>query len=163
MDDQPPAFQFVTIDAARLRYLDQGSGTPVVLLHGNGSMIEDFVSSGIMEHASPERRFIAFDRPGFRTQRGRPRGRDWGPSQQASSAGALSALGIERPVMSATPGGTLVALAMALESACRCGGAGPDVGLLLPDTAHANRTPGAFPFTHAVLRHRLGPPMSGAL
>ena len=26
---------------------------PVVLLHGNGSMIEDFLSSGIMDHAPP--------------------------------------------------------------------------------------------------------------
>ena len=81
-EDEPPAFHFITVDETRLRYLDTGNGTPVVLLHGNGSMIEDFVSSGIMDHA-PGHRFIAFDRPGFGYSE-RPRGRLWGPFEQAS-------------------------------------------------------------------------------
>ena len=83
---QPPVFHFITVDETRLRYLDSGSGTPVVLLHGNGSMIEDFVSSGIMDHA-PGHRFIAFDRPGFGYSE-RPRGREWGPSEQAQPPAA---------------------------------------------------------------------------
>src|SRR5437870_950122 len=113
-EDQPPVCQFITVDDTRLRYLDSGAGTPVVLLHGNGSLIEDFVSSGIMD--APGHRFIAFDRPGFGYSE-RPRGRAWGPSEQASLLlRALAHLGIERPIVVGHSWGALVALAMALES-----------------------------------------------
>ena len=42
----PPLGRFITMDGIRLHYVDRGTGTPLVLLHGNGSMIEDFQSSG---------------------------------------------------------------------------------------------------------------------
>jgi hypothetical protein len=48
----------------RLHYVERGTGTPLVLLHGNGSMIEDFQSSGLLD-AAKKYRVIAFDRPGF--------------------------------------------------------------------------------------------------
>src|SRR5215470_14305084 len=31
--------QYVTVDGTRLHYIDHGTGRPVVLLHGNGSMV----------------------------------------------------------------------------------------------------------------------------
>src|SRR4051794_1696772 len=37
----------------------------LVLLHGNGSMIQDFESSGLLAMAAKKYRVIAFDRPGF--------------------------------------------------------------------------------------------------
>ena len=49
--DQTGDFEFITVAGTRLRYFESGTGTPVVLLHGNGSMIEDFVCSGILDHA----------------------------------------------------------------------------------------------------------------
>jgi pimeloyl-ACP methyl ester carboxylesterase len=114
--DQPRAFHFLTVDGTRLRYLDHGKGTPVVMLHGNGSMIEDFVSSGIMDHA-PGHRFIVLDRPGFGYSE-RPPGRLWGPFEQANLLRrALLDLEVERPIIVGHSWGTLVALAMALENA----------------------------------------------
>jgi len=116
VEDGPPVSHFLTVAGTRLRYIDRGSGTPVLLLHGNGSMIEDFVSSGIMDHA-PGHRFIAFDRPGFGYSE-RPRGRSWGPFEQANLLlRALMHLEIERPIVVGHSWGALVALAMALESA----------------------------------------------
>ena len=117
LEDEPPVFDFITVDGTRLRYLDRGgSGIPVVLLHGNGSMIEDYVSSGVMDHA-PGHRFIAFDRPGFGYSE-RPRGRSWGPAEQANLLlRALMHLDIERPIVVGHSWGALVALAMALENA----------------------------------------------
>jgi pimeloyl-ACP methyl ester carboxylesterase len=116
VEDEPPVSHFLTVDGTRLRYIDRGTGTPVLLLHGNGSMIEDFVSSGIMDHARGYR-FIAFDRPGFGYSE-RPRGRSWGPFEQANLLlGALTHLEIERPIVVGHSWGALVALAMALESA----------------------------------------------
>jgi len=44
--------------------VERGEGEPLVLLHGNGSMIQDFKSSGLIDMAAAEYRVIAFDRPG---------------------------------------------------------------------------------------------------
>jgi alpha/beta hydrolase fold len=71
--DNPPIGRFVEVGGVKLHYVDRGSGDPVVLLHGNGSMIEDFESSGLIEMASRKYRVIAFDRPGFGHST-RPRG-----------------------------------------------------------------------------------------
>jgi pimeloyl-ACP methyl ester carboxylesterase len=146
----PPAFHFITLDETRLRYLDSGSGAPVVLLHGNGSMIEDFVSSGIVD--APDHRFIAFDRPGFGHSE-RPRDRHWGPSEQARLLlTALGHIGVERPVVVGHSWGALVALAMALESPEDVSGL-----VLLSGYYYPAPVPDAFPFTRAVLRHTVAP------
>lgn len=114
--DSPPIGRFISVDGTRLHYLDRGTGTPVVLLHGNGSMIGDFASSGISERMGPEHRIIAFDRPGFGYSE-RPRGQTWGPFEQAKLLlRAFSLLAIERPIVVGHSWGTLVALALALEA-----------------------------------------------
>jgi hypothetical protein len=48
----PPAGQFLEVNGVRLHYVERGSGAPLVLLHGNGSMIQDFESSGLIDLAS---------------------------------------------------------------------------------------------------------------
>src|SRR5882672_10949200 len=111
----PAVGRFITVDGTRLHYIDRGSGIPVILLHGNGSMIGDFVSSGITERLGPGHRVVTFDRPGFGYSE-RPRGRTWGPFEQAKLLlRAFSLLGIERPIVVGHSWGTLVALALALE------------------------------------------------
>ena len=35
----PPTGRFITVDGVRLHYVERGTGRPLVLLHGNGSMI----------------------------------------------------------------------------------------------------------------------------
>jgi len=107
--------RFITVDGTRLHYVAAGKGTQVVLLHGNGSMIGDFLSSGIVERLSKSHRVIVFDRPGFGHSE-RPPGREWGPFEQAQLLSrALVLLGIEQPVVVGHSWGTLVALAMGLE------------------------------------------------
>src|SRR3712207_554198 len=49
--DVPPAGQFIEVDGVRLHYVERGRGRPVVLLHGNGTMIEDFETSGVLDQA----------------------------------------------------------------------------------------------------------------
>ena len=63
--DNPPFGQFLEVNGVRLHYVERGSGEPLVLLHGNGSMIQDFQSSGLIDLASKNYRVIVFDRPGF--------------------------------------------------------------------------------------------------
>jgi len=157
-DDHAPTFRFVTVEETRLRYLDCGSGQPVVLLHGNGSMIEDFLSSGIIERAAPDHRFIAFDRPGF-GHSDRPHGRSWGPGDQATLlCRALRKLGIERPIVVGHSWGALVALAMGLLEPEFVSGLVLMSGYYYPVAgAKPFMLPTAFPFASDVVRHTVVP------
>lgn len=114
--------RFINVDGTRLHYLDTGTGPHVVFLHGNGSTIADFVSSGLTERVAAGSRVIVFDRPGFGYSE-RPPGRRWGPFQQAELLlRAFSLLEIERPVVVGHSWGALVALALGLEAPTRIAG-----------------------------------------
>lgn len=112
----PPEGRVLTVDGVRLHYVDSGGDrSPVVLLHGNGTMIADIAISGLLERASRQHRTIAFDRPGFGYS-SRPRDKDWTPSAQASLfCKAFARLGIEKPMVVAHSWGTLVALGLAID------------------------------------------------
>ena len=153
--DHRPIDAFITADGARLHYFEKGSGTPVVLLHGNGSMIGDFVSSGITERAATGHRVIAFDRPGFGYSE-RPRGRRWGPFEQAKLfLRAFSLLGIEQPIVVGHSWGTLVALALALEDPEGVAGLVLLSGYYYPvPRSHTSRLAASgFPVVNDLLRH----------
>lgn len=112
--DTPPPGDFIDVDGARLHYVDRGSGPVVVLLHGNGVMLQDFEVSGVLGLAAAHHRVIAFDRPGFGYS-DRPRTTTWTPARQADLlARALAKIGVERAVVVGHSWGTMVALAMAL-------------------------------------------------
>ncbi len=109
-----PRHHFVRVDGVRLHYIEQGTGTPVVLLHGNGAMAQDFAASGLLQRLAARHRVIAFDRPGFGYSE-RPRGRVWDFSAQADLLRqALRQLGLQRSVIVGHSAGSLAALAMGL-------------------------------------------------
>lgn len=111
--EHPPLGQFIEVDGVWLHYLDHGSGEPLVLLHGNGSMIEDFETSGLIARASRDYRVIAFDRPGF-GHSDRPRGTVWTPARQAELIHhALERMRVGRALTLGHSWGALVALEMA--------------------------------------------------
>jgi pimeloyl-ACP methyl ester carboxylesterase len=113
--DNPPKGRFINVDGVRLHYVDRGFGTTIVLLHGNGSMIQDFESSGILETAARKYRVIAFDRPGFGYST-RPRGIVWTPEAQAELIHrALKQIGIPRATVLGHSWGASVALALAMK------------------------------------------------
>src|ERR1700720_3132282 len=114
--EHPPRGRFVTVDGARLHYLEKGGGRPVVFLHGNVVTAEDCDLSGVLDLASArECHVVAFDRPGYGYS-DRPRGAMWTPGRQAGLLPhAFARLGIERPVVVGHSLGTLVALALALD------------------------------------------------
>ncbi|MBK4734473.1 alpha/beta fold hydrolase [Noviherbaspirillum pedocola] len=110
----PPHGQFIEVDRVRLHYIDRGEGPPVVLLHGNGSMIEDFESSGLIDALAKTNRVIAFDRPGYGYS-DRPDYRNYDPRAQAALLRqALLRLRISRPVIVGHSWGTMVAMWMGL-------------------------------------------------
>ena len=63
--DNPPQGRFIDVDGVRLNYVERGNGRPLVLFHGNGSMIQDFQSSGLIDLAAENYKVIVFDRQGF--------------------------------------------------------------------------------------------------
>ncbi|WP_230531062.1 alpha/beta fold hydrolase [Microvirga roseola] len=110
----PPIGRFMTIDGVRLHYIERGRGDPLVLLHGNGTMIQDFITSGIVDRLAERYRVIVFDRPGFGYS-SRP-GRLWSPQAQAQLIyRALIHLGVVRAVVLGHSWGTQVALALGLD------------------------------------------------
>jgi pimeloyl-ACP methyl ester carboxylesterase len=111
----PPIGRFITVDGVRLHYVERGTGSPLVLLHGNGSMIQDFVSSGLVDLAAKTYRVIAFDRPGFGYSE-RPRSTVWTPAAQADLINAaLMRMRVFQPLVLGHSWGTLVAVALALK------------------------------------------------
>jgi pimeloyl-ACP methyl ester carboxylesterase len=111
----PPIGSFIEVDGVRLHYFEKGSGPPVVFLHGDGSMIEDFTASGVIDQVANHHRVIAIERPGFGYS-SRPLHVAWTPRRQARLLRkAFQRLGIEKPVVVGHSWGTLVALALALE------------------------------------------------
>ncbi len=114
-EKNPPAGEFIEVDGVLLHYVERGEGAPIVLLHGNGAMIEDWVASGLLHRLSQGNRVIAFDRPGFGHSK-RPRSTIWTAEAQARLvAGALEQLGVEKPLVVGHSWGALVTLALALD------------------------------------------------
>jgi pimeloyl-ACP methyl ester carboxylesterase len=115
MRDNPPLGQFLDINGVRLHYVERGAGEPLVLLHGNGSMIQDFESSGLIEWGSKNYRVIVFDRPGF-GHSDRPRDVIWTPVAQAELINkALQRLGVSHALVLGHSWGASVAIALALK------------------------------------------------
>jgi len=113
--DNPPLGRFLMIDGVRLHFVDRGTGEALVLLHGNGSMIQDFDSSGLIDLAAKNYRVIVFDRPGFGHST-RPHKVTWTPAAQAELVRkALHRLGISRAVVLGHSWGASVAVALALK------------------------------------------------
>ena len=114
--NNPPIGKFVEVGGVRLHYIERGQGDPLVLLHGNGSMIQDFSSSGLLDKAARKYRVIVFDRPGFGYSM-RPRLTVWTPKAQADLiCKALKQIGISRAIVFGHSWGASVAIAVALQA-----------------------------------------------
>ena len=111
--DNPPEGQFIEVDGVRLHYVERGAGRALVLFHGNGSMIQDFESSGLIDLAAKHYRVIVFDRPGF-GHSSRPRNVVWTPEAQAELfANALERLNVRQAIVLGHSWGAAVAVALA--------------------------------------------------
>jgi pimeloyl-ACP methyl ester carboxylesterase len=163
--DNPAAGRFLDVDGVRMHYVERGTGEPLVLLHGNGSMIDDFESSGLIDLAARNYRVIVFDRPGF-GHSDRPRSVVWTPDAQAGLIKhALERLDISNAIVVGHSWGASVAVALALKY--------PDLvrGLVLasgyyyptarPDVI-AMGAP-ALPVIGDILSHTLSPLISRAI
>jgi len=155
----PPEGLFLTVDGVHLHYSDRGSGSPVVLIHGNAVTGDDWNTSGVAELLRHGHRVIIFDRPGFGHSE-RPRGRLWTAAQQAELLyKALRQLNVERPVVVGHSWGTIVALALAVRYQADIAGlvllSGYYFWTLRPDVLLVAIT--ALPVLGDVLRYTVSP------
>jgi pimeloyl-ACP methyl ester carboxylesterase len=81
----PPIGNFIGSDGVRLHYVERGdhSAPCLVMFHGNGSMIQDLIISGLVDQFAKRYRVVCFDRPGFGYSQ-RPRTRIWTATSQAA-------------------------------------------------------------------------------
>src|SRR6202045_3330694 len=160
--DNPPAGQFLEVNGVRLHYVERGSGAPLVLLHGNGSMIQDFESSGLIDLAAKNYRVIVFDRPGF-GHSDRPRNVVWTPAAQAELINsALHRLGVSHAIVLGHSWGASVAIALALKYPTLVQGlvlaSGYYYPTLRPDVVALSAP--AVPLVRDILGHTLSPIVS---
>jgi pimeloyl-ACP methyl ester carboxylesterase len=142
-----------------VQLVDQGTGPCVVVLHGNGSMLEDLSSSGLIDQLAEKYRVIALDRPGFGgTNRGTSGA--WTPERESALLlEVLAALGVERALVVAHSWGTLVALSLALRQPTSVNGLVLLSGYYYPTTRLdvALQTPASLPIIGNLLRHTVLP------
>lgn len=161
----PPVGSFVEVDGVRLHYLERGSGPLVVLLHGNGTMIQDWLASGVFDALAATNRVIAFDRPGF-GHSDRPRTTIWTPAAQARLiAAALEAMGCGAATIVGHSFGTLVAAEMGLGHPEAAGSLVLIGGYYYP-SARADAvlaSPPAIPVVGDAIRYTVSPLLGAAM
>lgn len=113
-EQYPPKGKFVEVEGIKLHYIEQGSGQPVVFLHGGILSSYDFEQ--VLEKATEQGyRAIAFDRPGYGFSQ-RPQEEMVTPRVQARLIhGALRQLGVEKPILVAHSWSGLLVLTYALD------------------------------------------------
>lgn len=160
----PPIGGFLDVDGVRLHYIEQGQGDPVVLIHGNGTMIQDFTVSGLVDRLATRYRVIAFDRPGYGYST-RPR-QLWTPQAHARLfAAALAQLGVRDTIVLGHSWGTMVAISLALQAPELVRSLVLASGYYFP-TARMDVvlfSPPAIPVIGDVMRHTVSPPVARVL
>ncbi|MET3997861.1 pimeloyl-ACP methyl ester carboxylesterase [Bradyrhizobium sp. JR7.2] len=163
----PPIGVITDCDGVRLHYIERGDAAApcVVLFHGNGTMIQDLVLSGLVDRLAHNYRVVCFDRPGFGYS-DRPRTRIWTPTTQAALfAKALDQLGVRNPVVLGHSWGTLVAIALALRSGYAVSGLVLVSGYYFP-TARTDfwlMSAPALPLLGDLMRYTISPIISWAI
>jgi pimeloyl-ACP methyl ester carboxylesterase len=160
--DNPPTGRFLEVKGVLLHYVERGSGSPVVLLHGNGSMIQDFECSGLVDLVAKDHRVIVFDRPGFGHSE-RPRSVVWTPDAQAELIeGALAQIGVSKAIVLGHSWGASVAVSMGLKYPGLVRGLVLASGYYYPTIKHevVALTAPALPLFGDILRYTLSPVLS---
>jgi pimeloyl-ACP methyl ester carboxylesterase len=161
----PPLGRFVEIDGVKLHVVEKGAGAPILLIHGNGVMLDDWIISGLFDELAKTHRVIAVDRPGF-GHSSRPRGTRWWAQRQADLfAKLLEELDAAPALVVGHSFGSLVAAAMAVHHADKLKGAVLIGGFYYPEARAdiALLAPNALPGCGDLLNHTFMPLAGEAL
>src|SRR3954463_11516287 len=157
----PPIGRFLEVDGVRLHYIERGQGEPLALIHGNGTLIQDFTANGLVDRLSERYRVIVIERPGYGYST-RPRGL-WTPRAHATLyEHALHQLGVEQAIVLGHSWGTMVAVSLALQAPTLVRSLVLLSGYYFP-TARMDvvlSSPNAIPGIGDALRHTVSPPLA---
>jgi pimeloyl-ACP methyl ester carboxylesterase len=135
----PAHGHFIEVDGARIHYLDEGSGPPLVLIHGLAGQTRVFTHS-LLDRLKSEYRVIILDRPGSGYST-RARGASATINAQAQTiAHFIAALGLKRPLIVGHSLGGAISLSLALHHPEYAGG----LALLAPLTHVEEEVPPLF-------------------
>ena len=88
--------KFFNSDGVNIRYVEQGSGEPVVMLHGSGGSLDTWINRGILQNLAKNYRVIAFDARGH-GKSGKPHDpNQYGREMALDTVRLLDHLGIQR-------------------------------------------------------------------
>ena len=153
-----PLGKILHVRGRAVHVIDRGTGPCVVLLHGNGSMVEDFASTGLIDRLAENHRVLAFDRPGFgESDRD---GGTWTPEREADLlAEVMHTLNVQKSVVVAHSWGALVALALALRDPASVTGLVLLSGYYYPTTRldAVLQMPASLPVIGQLMRYTLWP------
>ncbi len=135
----PPRGRFVDVDGASIHYLDEGTGPPLLLVHGLAGQMHNFTHSllGKLKH---DFRVVILDRPGsgYSTRPAKA------PATISAQARIISRfcqeIALARPLIVGHSLGGAVALALALNHPGQVAG----LALLAPATHRPDRVPPPF-------------------
>jgi pimeloyl-ACP methyl ester carboxylesterase len=158
----PPCGRFIEVDGARIHYVDEGSGPPIVLIHGLGGQMHNFTHS-LLDRLKRDHRVIIIDRPGSGYSTRPRRGSASLAAQAHTIAHFIDALGLKRPLVVGHSLGGAIALVLGLDHPEKVGG----LALLAPATQPAKAVPPLFrglyvksPFMRRLVAWTLAIPMS---
>jgi pimeloyl-ACP methyl ester carboxylesterase len=107
--------RYINANGVRLRYIEQGTGEPVVLVHGFGNSIETWTNSGIVQALASSYRVITFDERGHGRSNKPHDPRAYGREMTDDIVRVLDRLGIDRAhVVGYSLGGHLVSQLLTL-------------------------------------------------
>jgi pimeloyl-ACP methyl ester carboxylesterase len=150
----PPHGRFISVDGARIHYVDEGSGPPIVLIHGLAGQMHIFTHS-LVDKLKDDYRVIVIDRPGSGYSTRPPRASAAINGQADTIARFIAALGLERPLVAGHSLGGAIALSLALNHPDEVGG----LALLAPLTHVEEVVPPLFrglAVKSALMRHLVG-------
>lgn len=96
--EYPPLGQTVSLDRGELHYVREGSGYPVVMLHGRDGTLQEYTYS-IFDRVAEKHDAIAFDRPGYGYSKWKSQEKLTTELQAHLLNQALQKLDVEKPVL----------------------------------------------------------------
>lgn len=134
----PPLGAIIDVGAQKVHATDQGSGRPVIMIHGASGNVRDFTFD-LTGPLSQRYRTIAMDRPGFGYSTRADDPEAWRPAAQAAQLrAAAKSMGVEKPILVGHSWGASVALAWALDAPDDVSGVVAVSGAMMPWGTLAN-------------------------